>query len=81
MFGGFVMFVGAFFYNEEYLHTFFAFLFVLASSLACFFVYTWAKFVVALFLERVISTHFIRFFFCVRRLIVWRFCYVYGRLF
>ena len=36
-------------------------LFELASSLTCFFVYTWAKFVVALFLERGI-THFIRLF-------------------
>ena len=35
MFGGFVMFVGASFSNEEYSLTFFACLFVLNSSLAC----------------------------------------------
>ena len=58
------MFVGAIFWNEEYSHTFFACFSVLDSSLACFFVYTWAKVCGRFFLERGI-THLIRLFICV----------------
>ena len=62
------------FFRSKGVFTHLRFLFVLASSLGCFFVYTWAKFVVALFLERGV-THFIRLFVnCVGGLSVGEIC-------
>ena len=75
------MFVSAIFWNEEYSHTFFACLFVLDSSLACFFLYTCAK-VCGRSFFRTSNIHTLHsLFICGGRLSVWGFCYVCGRIF